>query len=85
MRLTPALLLLLTCSVPAAELGRVFFTPGERARMEGRIPAQARLQGVVQRTDGARTVWLDGRRYRDVALPSEAEAQVHVRLKQARP
>jgi hypothetical protein len=56
----------------AEELGRLFFTPAERAAMDrgnSGAPAQTeavpsappRISGIVTRSDGRRTVWIDGK------------------------
>jgi len=58
-------------SAPRADgLGRLFFTPQQRAQLElaqaQRSAAENRpagaltLNGIVQRSDGARTVWING-------------------------
>lgn len=74
-RLSWALLaLLLAGSVGAAELGTLFHTPEERARLDrirrgetaptAGAPATAsasrEVTGFVQRSDGRGTVWIDG-------------------------
>lgn len=67
----------LTCAgTPAAEpLGRLFFTPAQRNALdagkrigetaprapEPRGPQEVRLDGVVTRSDGESTVWVNGR------------------------
>jgi hypothetical protein len=75
-RLFAALLLLLSAHAAAAELGTLFHTPDERARLDrlrrGETPATAastasanpEVTGYVQRSDGRSTVWIDG-----VAVP----------------
>ena len=59
----------ITPSCEATELGRLFFTPEQRARLEfgqqpdikppGRPPALS-VGGIVQRQGGERTVWING-------------------------
>ena len=70
-----ALCLTLLCGPGRSEeLGRLFFTPQERADLDRRgvqrepaasqAPAettQVRLDGIVRRSDGSATVWLNGR------------------------
>ncbi|MDR1888307.1 MAG: hypothetical protein LBQ81_02830 [Zoogloeaceae bacterium] len=64
-----------TSSVLAAEpLGRLFYTPAERARMEKTQPepdAATRYQGVVESSGGQRIIWVDGRPQPDEAGTSE--------------
>jgi hypothetical protein len=66
--------LLLTClTLPAAnagQLGRLFFTPEQRAQLdyahardavaEGDTSAILTVNGIVQKNGGARTVWVNG-------------------------
>ena len=72
----PAILLalmLLPCLAQAGELGRLFFTPQERARLDyehqqntaadhsGRDPSGGlTVNGIVQKDGGKRTVWING-------------------------
>jgi hypothetical protein len=76
MRYTQIILLLLTVAAGAnaAELGRLFYTPQQRAQLEA--PKQATqndaegknepatnsivVNGVIQKQDGSRIVWLNG-------------------------
>jgi len=57
-------------------LGRLFYTPNQRAALNANIrsvtktpkqrtpiPRSVTLSGVVTRSDGERTVWVDGRAY----------------------
>jgi len=57
-------------------LGRLFYTPGQRAALNANIrsvtekpkeriptPPSVTLSGVVTRSDGERTIWIDGRVY----------------------
>lgn len=79
---------MLACAlfVPAAagaqELGRLFFTPGQRAsldeRRNARLPDKpaavppsptTRVDGFVRRSGGKSTVWLDGQAVREGAQP----------------
>ncbi len=77
MRPTQLILLLLTVSAAntnAAELGRLFYTPQQRAQLEvPKQPAESDAEGkrktdsnsilvngVIQKQDGSRIVWLNG-------------------------
>jgi hypothetical protein len=67
-------LLLATPAVEAQELGRLFFTPEQRASLDARRKARVpdkpnaptvvspttRLDGYVQRSGGPNTVWVNG-------------------------
>lgn len=61
------LLLLGSAPLPAQETGRLFHTPAERAQLDAekyrldpaRSPAP-RYQGVVRRSQGPATVWING-------------------------
>ena len=69
-----SLVLLFAKSVEAQELGRVFFTPEQRAALDGRRKARVpdkpaaavvvspttRLDGFVRRSSGPSTVWVNG-------------------------
>jgi hypothetical protein len=87
-RLTACLLAALAASVSVAaegadqRLGRLFFTPQQRATLDaGRSiapakprraarpsgPSEIRLDGIVTRSDGERTVWVNGRAYHNAA------------------
>ena len=73
-RLLLAALCLAAAAASAADLGTLFTTPDERARLdrirrgdpppsEGTVPASARaavVTGYVKRSDGRNTVWIDG-------------------------
>jgi len=74
MMLRHAILLLVIGATPgmanaAAPLGRLFFTPAERAVLDrapaaGELKAQnapRTLNGIVRRSDGQATVWIDGK------------------------
>jgi hypothetical protein len=64
-----ALILLQPCA-QAAEVGRLFFTPEQRAQMdyqyarnvtaEGDTGSVLTVNGIVQRSGGHRTVWING-------------------------
>lgn len=57
-----ALLIALLPAAQSAELGRLFFTPAQRTQ-SGSAQAEAaptRLDGIVQKHGGHRTVWLNG-------------------------
>jgi hypothetical protein len=79
-------LLLLVCSTARAadeQLGRLFFTPQQRASLDAgrRIslvkktvadkpaapsgPSAVELNGIITRSDGERTVWVNGKPYHD--------------------
>ena len=80
--LLAAILLVSMRSVMAEPLGRLFFTPGERAAMERqRQPASIHdvevsgdavisLDGVVVRSSGRRTTWVNGQARYDVVVPA---------------
>ena len=72
--LAAALLVLVAQSALAQELGRLFFTPEQRAALDARRKARVpdkpaapmvvspttRLDGYVKRSDGRSTVWMNG-------------------------
>jgi hypothetical protein len=67
--LLAGLLLMAAAETCAEELGRLFFTPEQRAQLEsGQLrdegnPARARsltVNGIVQKHGGERTVWING-------------------------
>ncbi|MDD5249612.1 MAG: hypothetical protein PHY45_11535 [Rhodocyclaceae bacterium] len=69
----------------AEPLGRLFFTPAQRAlldrqRQGGSVEqapeAVARLDGIVARADGKTTVWINGRPQRDAGLDAAATLRV---------
>ena len=78
-RLAAAIVLMLGAGTAAAELGRLFFTPAQRATLDtmrekniGKeavsekepappLPQNVTLDGVVRRSDGKNTVWLNSR------------------------
>jgi hypothetical protein len=50
----------------AAELGRLFFSPAQRAQLEARAQPisdskKVSLNGIVQKTGGERTIWINGK------------------------
>ncbi len=76
MRPLPSLALLaavgLMPSAQASELGRLFFTPAERSQLEQAFKVQQAengggeqsvitVNGVIQRSDGSRIVWVNGK------------------------
>jgi len=74
--LTALSLALVSSGAPAEPLGRLFFTPEQRAALDRQrllnilTPHQEtggslRLDGVVQRSGGSTTVWVNGRVRRD--------------------
>jgi hypothetical protein len=89
--LLAALMLLFSPATPnAQELGRLFFTPEQRAaldaRRRARIPDRAaspalispttRLDGYVKRTDGLPTVWVNGESTQDAAPAPDGRVAV---------
>jgi hypothetical protein len=98
-------MLVLGASGRAADepLGRLFFTPQQRAALDAgrRIGATkpkaerppprrtraVRLDGIITRSDGERTVWIDGRAYHNTApagldimpTPDPARARISTR------
>ncbi|MBI4986004.1 MAG: hypothetical protein HZC24_11880 [Rhodocyclales bacterium] len=93
------LLALLGHGVAAEPLGRLFFTPAERAAADRQRAAQVgaatrTLDGVVTRSNGSATLWIDGqarhgrsaalgipRRTRDrAAVPSEDGRPILLRV-----
>lgn len=63
MKTTIVLLLCLSQSALAADvaLGRLFFTPAQRAQRDGQhLPTTVKVNGMVQRDGGVRTVWING-------------------------
>ena len=65
-----AVLLLTTVAASAANLGTLFFTPEERARLDKQrrgepevpaaTPGKPEVTGFVRRSDGRNTVWING-------------------------
>jgi hypothetical protein len=79
--------------VCAQDLGRLFFTPEERAaldaRRRSRVPDQpaalplilsptTRLDGYVRRSDGRSTVWVNGASVEDTAPQADGRVSVGV-------
>ena len=73
---------LLTAPCGAEELGRLFFSPAERAaldaqrrasatRAEPAAPAPMRIDGYVLRAGGSSTVWVNGRASAGGPLPED--------------
>ena len=65
------LLLAMTAATQADGLGRLFFTPQQRAQLEhertrdasatgGSTPSELVFNGIVQKNGGPRTVWVNG-------------------------
>ncbi|MDD4962782.1 MAG: hypothetical protein PHI11_02560 [Gallionella sp.] len=49
-------------------LGRLFFTPTQRAQRDTRhtsVPVVSQVNGIVQRDGGVRTIWINGVAQRD--------------------
>lgn len=95
------LLLVVVDEAFAAGLGRLFLTPAQRTALELRrrldVPAASsdagplRLDGVVHRSDGRVTIWINGHPQRDDAIgpgagsaaftaPSGQPDRIHVRI-----
>lgn len=64
-----ALLFVVTTTANAGELGRLFFTPAQRAQLEygqsqntgsGEKSRTITVNGIVQKHGGARTAWING-------------------------
>jgi hypothetical protein len=84
MRLLPALLLLIFAPLaPAAEpLGRLFYTPEQRAQLDALrtqrivtlqvrdepVPEIVNYYGIVRRSDGKTTVWVNGEALSEAGL-----------------
>jgi hypothetical protein len=90
-----ATLALLLCSAGAGaqELGRLFFTPEQRAALDARRKARVpdkpaaapqaespitRINGAVQRGGGRSTVWVNGEAIPEGAPPGGAQPAPHV-------
>ena len=87
-RIVLILTALLTVNPAAADdsLGRIFFTPAQRAALDAgkqikqpktakrtprvRVPASITLNGIVVRSDGERTVWINERVFQGNRNPS---------------
>jgi hypothetical protein len=83
-----ALLAALSGPVAAQELGRLFFTPEQRAALDARRAARlpdkptaaresptTRVDGFVARSSGRSTVWVDGEALADGAQPEGLRVQ----------
>lgn len=92
-RLLLAAGLLLSCSVQAQELGRLFFTPEQRAALDARrrarvpdkpaaVPIVAspttRVDGYVRRSQGPSTVWVNGATVDEAVPGSDTRVSVPV-------
>ncbi|MDP2811424.1 MAG: hypothetical protein Q8O34_14870 [Rhodocyclaceae bacterium] len=89
----PTLLLMLTAfaeSAAAEPLGRLFFTPERRAALERQRQlniqeaqtlegATLTLDGVVVRSTGKRTVWINSRAQHDAAAPTGVTVNLSAR------
>ncbi len=86
-------LILLTLSAPslqAAELGRLFFTPQERAQLERQHVLSADeavsdsralvVNGMIQRDGGKRTIWINGEQQAAGSADARTPATVPVIL-----
>jgi len=93
--------MLLLCCATRAEatepIERLFFSPGERRKMDDIRDRSGRtsggeyvapsMDGMVQRSDGKNTIWINGRPFdandrqatRAATLPPDAEMRVRVR------
>ncbi|TAK85938.1 MAG: hypothetical protein EPO20_09080 [Betaproteobacteria bacterium] len=80
-------------AVSAQELGRLFFTPEQRAALDARRKARVpdkpaatpavvspttRLDGYVRRSDGRSTVWVNGERADDASPRADGRVSVTV-------
>ena len=105
MRLPVALAITLSLQMNGAAfaqneaLGRLFFTPAQRAALDANVrsaskesrpapapPPSVTVNGVVTRSDGERTVWIDGHAYHrddagDIQIRVEPEDPAVVELK----
>ncbi len=80
--------LLASPAAQSAELGRLFFTPQERAKFEMRGAAMAdapvvqrdslTVNGMVQKSGGKRIFWINGEQQDAVTSPEKAPASVRV-------
>ncbi len=93
-----SLLLALGAHAQAADIGTLFYSPEQRAKMDrlrrgepvteiaqatGAAPRRPAVTGYVQRSDGRNTVWIDGRPVL-IASPA-AKALLDPRLVQPQP
>jgi len=85
---TFALFAIFTGMANAAELGRLFFTPQERAQLERQgalksVQPAARIDtltvnGMIQKSGGKRIYWINGEQQDAVASSGQAPASVRV-------
>lgn len=91
--------LIATAHAQDEALGRLFYTPAQRAALDANIrsasketrptpapPPSVTVNGVVTRSDGERTVWIDGHAYHrddnaDIQVSVEPENPAVVELK----
>jgi hypothetical protein len=88
-----AFVLLVGLPAEAQDLGRLFFTPEERAALDARRKARVpdrpsalplilspttRLDGYVRRSDGRSTVWVNGASVDDTAPQADGRVSVGV-------
>jgi len=91
--------LLLVLPVKAQDVGRLFFTPEQRAALDARRKARVpdkpaamplfvspttRLDGYVRRSDGRSTVWVNGASAEDSAPQADGRVSVGVGESRAR-
>jgi len=91
--------LLICLPVKAQDLGRLFFTPEQRAALDARRKARVpdkpaaapllfspttRLDGYVRRSDGRSTVWVNGASVDDAAPRADGRVSVGVGDSRAR-
>jgi hypothetical protein len=80
----------LASKAQAAELGRLFFTPDERQQLDQKFARHETgneepeskpfisVNGVIQRSDGSRTVWINGKAQHNAAGKNPNTAPVTV-------
>jgi len=82
-RLVFSLSVLLVGSSVAAPMGRLFFTPEERARIDlgqgsaaptAKVTTEPTINGFVRRGNGTATVWIDGKARQESAQQLEGIA-----------
>ncbi|WP_227816362.1 hypothetical protein [Nitrogeniibacter aestuarii] len=82
-RLVFSLSVLLVGSSVAAPMGRLFFTPEERARIDlgqgsaaptAKVTTKPTINGFVRRGNGTATVWIDGKARQESAQQLEGIA-----------
>ena len=94
-KLALAALLLMPALSGAAELGRLFFTPEQRAQLEynklqnadpGDNRRSLTVNGIVQKHGGARTIWVNGIAQPAAGIDDRAPESIPVAIPgQARP